>query len=250
MDSMEYWNTTENCIDNLPTEALCHIFSYLEVKEIRRVRSVCKEWSELLHDELLWKQLCKFDWNVHALMEPTWRETYMRIENVLSEGHWEGMSKWVEPEGFDNEQKTSVKLLFHKRNIPKERLSSPSMIHRVDSTANSSVLRTPEVPAKNYKESMYKITGTGVTVNCTSHSYFRIEGERIDSDSTGATFQWNKQFEKHTSVYIGKVDYRSGTVNGTIDYHDGTTHWKGMFFYTKVKTVPNRKYSKMEAQVA
>lgn len=234
---------TENFIKILPVEAVLLIFSYLEVEDICNVRAVNREWFEFSEDNLIWKQLVQHDWNVHALLEETWKKTYMRLYALFSEGLWEGMSKWVEPEGFGNEQMTTAKLHFDRRRTIKPKLSSPSMIHRVDSTANSSGLRQSATLVPNLKESPFKINGSGVTVNCASHSYFKIEGERIANDSTGTTFRWYKQFEKHTSVYNGKIDYETGTVSGTIDYNDGTTHWKGIFEYTK----SNRKFSKMES---
>jgi len=240
---------TENFIHVLPNEAILYVFSYLEVRDVRNVRCVNTEWRDFTDDNVLWKELCHNDFDVYQKLEDSWKATYLRLEELLAEGTWEGMSKWVEPEGFDNEQQTTAKLQFYKRKPSNLRIASPSMIRRVDSTANSSTLRIAkdDSATPKFQESDFRISGTGVTINCSAHSIFRIEGERVAYDSNGATFRWHKQFEKHTSVYLGKIDYAAGTMNGTIDYHDGTTHWKGIFAYTKI----NRKYSKMEeARVA
>jgi len=151
------------------------------------------------------------------------------------------MSKWIEPAGFDNEQKTTAKLHFVKRSryapIAAPARSSGDAIKRVDSqTYNPPITKADSASSKDaHKNAPYRILGSGVTVNCTTPSPFRIEGERTINDPTGCTFEWNKHFEKHTSVYSGKMEYKSRKVEGTIDYNDGTTHWKGVFFYTKQK---------------
>jgi hypothetical protein len=76
-----------------------------------------------------------------------------------------------------------------------------------------------------------KITGHGTTINHTKPSPFVIEGEML----SGTQFKWNKRFSTHTSVYQGSINWEDGSVQGTIDYHDGKTHWKGQFSYTKKK---------------
>lgn len=234
---------TENFIQVLPVEAVLLVFSFLEVKDLNNVRLVNKEWLDYADDNNIWKRLCFYDWNVHTLLEEDWKSTYIRLAALFSDGNWEGMSKWVEPEGFGNEQATTARLQFHKRSTNRQvKHASPSTIHRVDSSPNGLDLLEPSTKIPNFKESEFRIIGSGVTINCASHSIFKIEGERIETDTSGATFRWYKQFEKHTSVYLGKVDYLTGTVSGTIDYYDGTTQWKGIFAYTK----SNRKTSKME----
>jgi len=211
------------------------IFSFLEAKDLLRVRLVSTEWSNLADDNLIWKTLVKEDWNIHTCLEKTWKETYFRLSELFSFGLWEGMSKWIEPEGYGNEQKTTVELQFHRKRSAVQGpivKSSPSTIRRVDSSSLSSSDAMEKAKAKDV---LYRVRGAGITINCANPSPFQIEGERLASDATGCSFRWNKHFEKHTSVYEGKIDLATNTVTGTIDYNDGSTHWKGVFFYTKMK---------------
>jgi len=256
----------ESQFQYLPNEAILMIFSFLGSDELLSSRLVSKEWNHFANDKLIWKNLCFYDWNVTALVGKTWKETYFRLEELFSDGTWEGMSKWIEPAGYDNEQKTTARLCFQKRRrAPVDSsFSSPAPIRRVDSNSNvdrgnsdssddvnssstvsstvapnsnsnSDSTQTSQSTFANFQESTFKIVGGGVTVNCATPSAFKIEGERVSNDPTGSTFQWNKQFEKHTSVYNGRIDYQTGSVSGTIDYHDGNTHWKGQFYFSKLK---------------
>jgi len=231
----------------LPSEAIMCIFSFLESTDLLQARLVTHEWNEFADDNLIWKNLCMFDWNVSALVgaSDSWKETYFKLEDLFSDGVWEGFSKWIEPSGYDNEQKTTARLHFQKRKktpielSSKEPATSPAKIHRVDSKALSldqSAATETNVGSPNavsYASAPYHIDGSGITINCSSPSPFKIEGERTSVDSTGATFKWNKHFEKHTSVYTGKIDYATGSVSGQIIYHDGVTQWKGVFYYSK-----------------
>lgn len=228
----------ENHFEKMPIEAVLSIFSFLEAHDLLKVRLVCKEWCNLADDDVIWKNLVLDDWNIHTCLEKTWKETYIRIYDLFSFGLWDGMSKWIEPAGYDNEQKTTAELQFHKKrrvgsSLPILRSpilkSSPSAIRRVDSASNAM-----EKPTQS-KDVLYRVRGSGITINCANPSPFQIDGERVESDPTGCTFQWSKHFEKHTSVYDGKIDLATNTVSGTIDYNDGSTHWKGVFFYTKMK---------------
>lgn len=230
--------TGDNYFLSLPIEATQHIMSFLESAELCKFQQTSKEMSCFALDELLWKNLCVFDWGIDSPFESTWKESYACLEDLCADGVWEGMSKWVEPAGFDNEQKTTARLHFVKRSryapiVPVR--SSGDAIKRVDSqTHNPPITRTDSASAKDaHKNAPHRIIGSGVTVNCTTPSPFRIEGERTINDPTGCTFEWNKHFEKHTSVYSGKMEYKPRKVEGTIDYNDGTTHWKGVFYYTK-----------------
>jgi len=243
----------ESAFSVLPNEAILLVFSYLEVNDLFQARRVSKEWCIFADDNLIWKSLVLSDFGLHEMFGNTWKESYYYLDDLFSDGLWEGMSKWIEPAGFDNEQKTTARLQFLKRkkntkkeylsekidkNVKSSRPSSPAVLHRVDSSVNA----TENKPSiSNYESSLFKISGQGVTINCSSPSPFKIEGERELSDSSLQTFIWNKHFDKHTSVYKGKIDYHSRTVSGTIDYHDGTTHWQGIFFYTKAKK--NVKYN-------
>jgi len=229
------WDSIEidpnNEFNVLPIESVLLIFSFLESNDLANIRLVNKECLILADDDLIWKNLCVYDWNVHSKTEDTWKGTYFRIKEIFSGGPWEGMSKWVEPTGFDNEQKTTAELCFHKRRLSKLVRTIPEV--EVSPKDEAKPEETVDQKDKNYKNSTFRIVGGGITINCASPSPFNIEGERVLSDPTGLTFEWNKHFEKHTSTYNGKLNLKDGTVNGTIDYHDGTTHWKGVFFYTK-----------------
>lgn len=223
---------------NLSTEIILYIFSFLESQQLCRVQQCSKEMALFASDELTWKNLCVFDWGINAPFAQTWKQSYAALEELCADGVWEGMSKWIEPAGFDNEQKTTARLHFVKRSkyaqTPQPIKASPSVLKRVDSqTTNPPVVRSDSSSADQHRNAPHRIAGSGVTVNCATPSPFKIEGERTISDVTGSTFEWNKHFEKHTSVYKGQMDFGARSVSGTIDYNDGNTHWKGVFSYTK-----------------
>eukprot|EP01114_Cavostelium_apophysatum_P004441 TRINITY_DN1467_c0_g1_i2.p1 TRINITY_DN1467_c0_g1~~TRINITY_DN1467_c0_g1_i2.p1 ORF type:complete len:314 (-),score=49.02 TRINITY_DN1467_c0_g1_i2:166-1107(-) len=246
----------ENYIQVLPNEALVMIFSFLGCNDLLNARRVSNQWYHLSDEEMLWKRHCSNDWNVTHMLTESWKSTYIYLYDLFSDGDWEGMSKWIEPEGFNNEQATTAKLQFQKRNLLNRKIASPSMIHRVDSSANASApgsaTSSPSVVRRNFNESPFRINGSGITINCSAQSYFKIEGEWTAQSDTGASFEWHKNFEKHTSVYVGKIDYLKRTVSGTIDYNDGQTHWKGEFFYKKAERKPEIRSpkSKGRTQVA
>jgi len=196
-------DTTVSLVTMLPVEGLLLIFSFLELEEVRNLSLVCNEWNTFASDNVLWKTLCLRDWGISTLCTPTWKETYMFLDELFSEGVWEGMSKWTQPEGYDNEQKTTAKLHFKKYEALSKSL---------------------------------KIAGSGITINCNTPSPFKIEGDRINSD-----FQWSKKFEKHTSFYTGQIDLEKRSVSGNITYNDGHTQWKGIFIYTKPLKGQNAK---------
>jgi len=242
--------TGENQFLNIPSEATMFIFSFLEVEDLNQVRLVSREWLEFADDDLVWKSLCIYDWNIQHKLLSSWKKTYIQLDDLFSDGVWEGMSKWNEPPNYSNEQKTTARLHFMKRtranqlealmDTPK---ASPTVLHRVDSQANSISVKPAQIKSKpNYKDSLYKINGGGVTINLETPSPFKIEGERTHSDESGFSFTWNKQFEKHTSVYQGKLDYTTGTVSGTIEYNDGSTLWIGEFNYRKAHSKTPKKY--------
>lgn len=226
---------SENHFNCLPTESIVAVFSFLQADDLFYARQVSKEWTSYADDELHWKQLVETDFNVDRQLSETWKATYYKLERLFADGIWEGMSKWVEPAGFDNEQKTTCKLHFMKKDQFKEVLAkSPQLSKRVTRGTNPVEAPVEEQP-KVESIPLFKIMGTGITINCQTPSPFKIEGERIASDSTGITFEWKKQFEQHTSTYSGKIDYDTGVVDGTITYNDGHTQWKGIFSYTRRK---------------
>jgi len=229
---------SENHFNCLPPEAITEIFTFLPAEDLFYARLVSKEWAVYADDETIWKAHVENDFNVERPLAESWRETYYKLERLFADGIWEGMSKWVEPAGYDNEQKTTCKLHFMKKDQFKEvLLKSPSLSKRV--TRANSIGASVETSEPKMEESIpkFKIMGTGITINCATPSPFKIEGERIATDSTGMTFEWKKQFEQHTSVYSGKIDYETGSVDGTIVYHDGSTQWKGIFSYTRRKGI-------------
>lgn len=236
----------ESAFNVLPNEAILIIFSFLEVNDLFQARVVSKDWCGFADDNLIWKSLTLCDFGLSDMYGKTWKETYYYLAELFSDGLWEGMSKWVEPAGFDNEQKTTAKLQFLKRrktnkskSQTKPSTSSPAVLHRVDSSSNA----TEKGNENKFEDSVFKIVGQGVTINCSSPSPFKIEGERELSDPSLQTFVWSKHFDKHTSVYRGKIDYATKTVSGTIEYYDGVTNWNGIFFYTKAKKNPNMKHN-------
>jgi len=226
----------------IPAEATLYIFTFLESQDLCRMSQVSKEIHSFADDELTWKELTMFDWGISEPFTSTWKDSYSRLEDLCADGIWEGMSKWIEPTGFDNEQKTTARLHFVKRSrysqVTSNSRSSPTAIHRVDSqTSTPPVSKSSSSDATpHHRDAPYRIIGSGVTVNCTTPSPFKIEGHRTTQDPTGCTFEWNKVFEKHTSIYSGQMDYADRAVSGTITYNDGTTYWKGVFSYTKMRT--------------
>jgi len=233
--------TGDNQFNFLPAEATYYMFSFLDSRDLCRMAQVSKDMHIFAQDELTWKTLTMFDWGISEPFAPTWKESYALLEDLCADGVWEGMSKWIEPEGFDNEQKTTARLHFVKRSQRSQYQStprsSPTVVHRVDSQTHTAPVAKPKTTlgAANHRDAPYRIVGSGVTVNCTTPSPFKIEGQRTIQDPTGCTFEWNKQFEKHTSVYSGKMEYAARTVSGVINYNDGTTFWKGIFSYTKMR---------------
>jgi len=226
----------ENSFNYLPPETILSIFSFLEADDLFYTRLVSKEWSVYADDEKIWKDLVENNFNVYRLLSSSWKETYYKLERLFADGIWEGMSKWVEPAGYDNEQKTTCKLHFMKKNQFNEvLLKSPQLSKRVTRGNTLETTEGAEQPKVEEKIPLFKIMGTGITINCQTPSPFKIEGERIATDATGITFEWKKQFEQHTSTYSGKIDFETGSVEGTINYNDGSTQWKGMFSYTRRK---------------
>jgi len=232
--------TGENQFNILPPEATLYIFSFLDSRDLCRIGQVSKDMFVFSEDEGTWRQLATYDWGIEQPFASSWKETYALLEDLSADGIWEGMSKWIEPPGHSTEQKTTARLQFVKRShrqLITPIRSSPTVVHRVDSqVVTTPIVKSDSSSSSSSRDAPYKIVGSGVTVNCESPSPFKIEGQKTGIiDSSGCTFQWNKQFEKHTSVYNGQMDYANRSVNGTIDYNDGTTHWKGVFEYTKVK---------------
>lgn len=227
------YDDKENQFDNLPVETVLSIISFIDAPQLLKLRLVNKEWCQYADDELLWKNMCIQDFGVLSpLTSMTWKRSYFRLDSLFAEGVWEGMSKWVEPPTYDNEQKTTAKLGFAKRSYP--------LLIKTESTTPESKAEDANAKAKSQPD--FLIHGSGVTINCASPSPFAIEGERLETQEGGISFSWDKRFEKHTSVYTGTMDFNERSVKGTISYDDGTIHWKGVFFYTKVPSTPKQKH--------
>lgn len=271
----------ENPFDYLPQEAILAIFSFLNPKTLLALRYLSRDFCSLADDDLTWKHLCIRELGVKVTLENcNWKTTYLVLESIFTEGEWRGFSKWVDPPTFDNEQRTSARLNFLKRTSssstsatsspmvsrsnssstfsPPSRSNSastsdtpdlsrfPSITPTSSSSSTSSTPSTPAVSRKrgdNENDEEFKIDGTGITINCENPSPFGISGDRISMDGNGMKFKWNKNFDKHTSVYDGYMNFKNRTVEGTISYHDGHTHWKGIFQYTKCSspTIQNKK---------
>jgi len=235
--------TGENQFNLIPDEAALLIFSFLDSRDLCRMSQVSKQMFGFANDELTWKALAMFDWGIIEPFSNTWKESYALLEDLCADGMWEGMSKWLEPAGFDPEQKTTARLHFVKRSrktsLSQPEKSSPTAIHRVDSQTTtppiSKAISAEASNSRSHQEAPHRVIGSGITVNGTTPSPFKIEGQRTSPDATGCAFEWNKQFEHHTSVYTGKMDYSSRSVSGIINYNDGHTKWKGIFSYTKMR---------------
>lgn len=244
--------TGTNYFESFPLEASLYIVSFLDANTLGRLAQVSKEMNMFADDELVWKELTMYEFGIDSPLEDLcWKNSYLFLDDLFSDGMWEGTSKWIEPAGFEKDQKTSARLQFAKRSytsvVPSPKLSrnSPTAIHRVDSSTHSAVVRSASSPPapvastpKNHRGEHYRIIGSGITVNDNAPCPFKIDGSRQIVSSTGCSFEWNKQFEKHTSVYHGKMDFKQRSVSGTITYQDGTMLWKGVFEYTKL---PNRR---------
>jgi len=244
--------TGVNEFESLPFEASIYIVSFLDAKSLGRLAQVSREMNMFADDELVWKDLTFYEFGINSTLENlSWKESYSFLDDLFSDGMWEGTSKWLEPAGYEKDQKTTARLHFAKRShttlssSPTLSRNSPTAIHRVDSQTHSAVVRSSSSPPspvadapKNHRNERYRIIGSGITVNDNHPCPFRIEGSRQIVDSTGCSFEWNKQFEKHTSVYHGKMDYKDRSVSGTIIYQDGSMLWKGVFSLSKV---PNRR---------
>jgi len=175
-DGRLVWWHGENQFDRLPNESIMLIFSFLESNDLFQARLVNHQWSHFADDNLIWKNLCIFDWHIDAPIRESWKDSYSYLDDLFSEGVWEGMSKWIEPAGFDNEQKTTAKLHFLKRSKQNTQLthsikSTSTAIHRVDSTPNA----IDRSEFANFKDSNYRIRGSGVTINCAAPLPFRLK---------------------------------------------------------------------------
>jgi len=181
-----------NPITIVPLEVVLLIFGHLTAAELSKMRLVSNYWKYLADDELLWKELCDSDFGLDVELRncPTWREAYAFYHKVVGpETFWCGMSKWVEPPGFDFEQETKVFITFNKR---------------------TSV-----------------IEGQGITINYQLPNDFVITGNRIGLDKFTWEKKFVKHvskyhgaidFDKHS--LHGTIEYNDGTHNwrGVFDY--------------------------------
>jgi len=189
MDVCSETGDADEGIHKLPSEIMVHLFGFLEVADINNLRLVCKYWKELSDSPQIWRSLCMEDFNVcsaepkrfnyKTLYEKDWRKFYVEMTHLCGEGVWKGMSKWVEPKGFDHEQETTVTLEFPRKTK--------------------------------------KITGQGSTVNYNTPSAFTIEGGF--SNSTKFTWEkhfathtslYEGELDLETSTLQGKIDYDDG----------------------------------------
>jgi len=186
--------------DNTPEDLVLHMLSFLDINSITTVRLVSKQLKKLADDGKIWRYLCLQSWVIFSEESPKvtfhdlnkdWRRTFIRVEQLCRKGVWKGMSKWIEPKGFDHEQETTVNLEF----------------------------------PINTKD----ILGEGETINYNTPSEFKIEGKFTSSKK----FTWSKKFSTHTSHYEGELDVDQEIMQGTIEYNDGRTQWKGVFLYQK-----------------
>jgi len=193
VDAMEVVTETggsSSGIHDLPSEVMVFLFSFMEVKDINNVRLVCKTWKEFADCPRIWRQLCIEDFNVcssepatfnyHSLHGKDWRKTYVDLTvDLCGEGTWKGMSKWIEPKGFDHEQETTVTLEFPRKSK--------------------------------------KISGQGSTVNYNTPSSFTIDGNF--SSATKFTWSkhfathtslYEGELDMETRTLQGRIDYDDG----------------------------------------
>jgi len=188
MEVIEY-EEIHTGIYQLPEEIFVLLFSFLGVKDITSVRLVSKKWKELADSPQIWRQLCLTDFNVcsaepikytyESLHKKDWRKTYAGLMELCGEGLWKGMSKWVEPKGFDHEQETTVTLEF----------------------------------PRNSK----KIIGQGSTINYNTPSSFTIEGSFLNATKFAwskhfatHTSMYEGELDVDSKTLQGKIDYDDG----------------------------------------
>jgi len=63
----------ESMFNQLPREISKHIFSFLDGKNLARVRQVCKSWEAFANDEQVWKKLCLKEWRSLSTDAAAWR---------------------------------------------------------------------------------------------------------------------------------------------------------------------------------
>jgi len=187
MEVVEYGKEVN--IHQLPDEILVLLFLFLEVKDITCVRLVSQKWKQLADSPKIWRELCLSDFNVFStepvkytyetLHRKDWRKTYVDLTDLCGEGLWKGMSKWVEPKGFDHEQETTVTLEFPRKSK--------------------------------------KIIGQGSTINYNTPSSFTIEGTFVNATKFSwskhfatHTSMYEGELDVDSKTLQGKIDYDDG----------------------------------------
>jgi len=172
-----------NPITIVPLEVVLLIFGHMSAAELAKMRLVSQYWKYLAEDDLLWKDLCESDFGPDAEIRDcsTWRDAYVFYHKVVGgETFWSGMSKWVEPSGFDFEQETKVFITFHKHNST--------------------------------------IEGHGITINYALPNDFVISGRRIGLDKFTWEKKFVKHVSKYFGEIDfdkcklqGTIEYNDGT---------------------------------------
>jgi len=172
-----------NPITIVPLEVVLLIFGHMSAADLCKMRLVSHYWKYLADDELLWKELCESDFGPDIDVRDSWRDAYAFYHKIVgTETFWCGMSKWVEPVGFDFEQETKVFITFHKR------------------TAS--------------------VEGHGITINYSLPNDFVINGRRIGLDKFTWEKKFVKHVSKyHGQIDFdqcklqGTIEYNDGTHN-------------------------------------
>lgn len=57
---------SDNFWSNLPYPVLYHIFRYLSYNDVLRAGEVCRYWYQVSRDDLLWKRLFSYYFNIDS----------------------------------------------------------------------------------------------------------------------------------------------------------------------------------------
>ncbi len=104
----------------------------------------------------------------------------LRMEDWLfTLGDWEGMSKWVDPPGYDYEQATTVTLSFGKRDLSTSSTTTSAGTTSTDgSTNNTNNTNSTNTASKNSIAAgvlpTSSVEGEGTTYNQSTPSPFRV----------------------------------------------------------------------------
>jgi len=159
------------------------IFGFLGPPELARLREVSHNWKALAEDDTLWKDLCHDEFGSDMPLKDfgSFFSAYICYQRILGRTtYWAGMSKWIEPAGFDFAQETKVHITFHK--------------------------------------SSRVITGKGITVNYSIPNAFDIVGTRVEFAKFTWEKKFVKHVSKYRgeidfddSSLKGEIEYHDGT---------------------------------------